>query len=212
MAFRMPPPLDSISPDPQAFLIEVVRRFKQPFVDTINRTSTRLKRPTFDVFSGGEVGRGPPVATIPLQATTATPDVVVALQFCSLALLNAGVLFDEARRVSLGQPHGLEDDEECGGGRFPTQRELALFGIDDAVIGGFLALMTALAPVLIIIIPLVLPGLISLVESAFPAFLGKPGTEASVTVSANASPGALDALSDPIVLGGLVLVLFFALR
>lgn len=214
MAFRMPAPLDQLSPDPTAFMLEAVKRFRRPFIDTVNRTAARLGKTAFDVHEGGDPSRKI-THRIPLQATTSTPDATIALQFATLGLMNVGALVDEARRVALNQPHGLEGDVGFEG-RFPTQRELSLFGIDDAVIVGFLGVMVAFAPLLAIVIPIVLPALISLVQSIAPGFLnpapppGEGGETATGTVTV--SKGLLETMSDPVVLGGIVLGLFLLLR
>lgn len=215
--FRMPPPLDQINPDPVAFMLSSVARFRTQFIDVINRTATRIGKTEHKVFPDGKTGVGKPIATIPLRASNGTTDAQLALQFCTLALENVLVLSDEVRRVSLGQPHGLEGETCSDGCRMPTQNELRLFGLfggDEAVLIGFVALMTALVPLLTVLVPILLPPLISVVQSATGGFLNggtAPSTEGA-SGTGTSSQGFLDVLSDPFVLGGMVLAAFLLLR
>jgi hypothetical protein len=204
----MPFPLSLVSPAPLEFMLKATQQHSTEFAAVVNRSAARLGRQTFDVFENDSgVGRKL-MASIPLKANPNNHPAITALQYCAVNLMSPGIAADEARRVATGQPRGLDGVEpELDEVRLPNQREAALFGFDDAA---FIAIVTALLPILIALVAAILPALIELVSNLAPTFFGGgPDSNGNIEVATTA-PRAI--FEDPIVLGALALVAFLVLR
>lgn len=209
MAVVIQGPLAAISPDPLALLLSVVRQFKQNWIDVVNRSAARIGQTSFVVRDNG----GAQLANIPLHATQATPEPILALQICSLTLLSAPVLLDEARRVALGQPRGLEPDAPPWDP--PGPYAMTQLGFDPVTITAFVGLLVALAPLLVTIVQAALPGLMKFIEG-IPAFFSQisgkaEGNTATGSLNVNGSTvsgSATGLFADPLVLGAAVVVIY----
>lgn len=178
--------------DPHAFVVNVVRTFKRQWVRVTQRVVDRTGVTKWEVTLPD--GRK---AAIPLKGKSTDRIEVLALRVVGCALKLPVEFADEARRVAMGLPRGLEGQTV----------EAVPHNLDPTTISAAAAVIAALAPIIVEIAGMVLPALLEwagdAVEGFLPAKAPAPSSGGSGSGSGSSSKKAKDNL--PLFLGAGVL-------